>query len=114
MQEVFTIAYVTIPKDLSRAQSKVLFGLTKRQVICFGAAALNPDWVEWLKLSSLLDEADFQRVYRKIKAGRPRWSSVSPKSAGPTSHQRNRTARPKNWWNAFWLLHLPTGRCRFP
>lgn len=40
MQEVFTIAYVTIPKDLSRVQSKVLFGLTKRQVICFGAAAL--------------------------------------------------------------------------
>ena len=29
------IAYVTIPKDLSRIQSKVLFGLTKRQVICF-------------------------------------------------------------------------------
>ena len=40
MQEVFTIAYVTIPKDLSRIQSKVLFGLTKRQVICFGAAAI--------------------------------------------------------------------------
>lgn len=39
-QEVFEIAYVTIPKDLSRIQSKVLFGLTKRQVICFGAAAL--------------------------------------------------------------------------
>ena len=38
--EVLEIAYVTIPKDLSRIQSKVLFGLTKRQVICFGAAAL--------------------------------------------------------------------------
>lgn len=37
---VFAIAYVTIPKDLSWIQSKVLFGLTKRQVICFGAAAL--------------------------------------------------------------------------
>ena len=34
------MAYVTIPKDLSRIQSKVLFGLTKRQVICFGSAAL--------------------------------------------------------------------------
>ena len=34
------MAYVTIPKDLSRIPSKVLFGLTKRQVICFGAAAL--------------------------------------------------------------------------
>ena len=38
--EVLEIDYVTIPKDLSRVQSKVLFGLTKRQVICFGAAAL--------------------------------------------------------------------------
>ena len=35
------MAYVTIPKDLSKVQSKVLFGLTKRQVICFGAAALG-------------------------------------------------------------------------
>ena len=34
------MAYVTIPKDLSRVQSKVLFGLTKRQVICFGSAAI--------------------------------------------------------------------------
>ena len=34
------MAYVTIPKDLSRVQSKVLFGLTKRQVICFGAATV--------------------------------------------------------------------------
>ena len=34
------MAYVTIPKDLSKVQSKVLFGLTKRQVICFGTAAL--------------------------------------------------------------------------
>lgn len=39
-REVFTIAYVTIPKNLSRIQSKILFGMTKRQVICFGAATL--------------------------------------------------------------------------
>lgn len=38
--EVKTIAYVTIPKDLTKVKSKVLFGLTKRQLICFGAAAL--------------------------------------------------------------------------
>ena len=35
------MAYVTIPKDLTKVKSKVLFGLTKRQLICFGAAALN-------------------------------------------------------------------------
>ncbi len=34
------MAYVTIPKDLSKIKSKVLFGLTKRQLVCFGAAAL--------------------------------------------------------------------------
>ena len=32
------IAYVTIPKDLTKVKSKVLFGLTRRQLICFGAA----------------------------------------------------------------------------
>ena len=34
------MAYVTIQKDLSKVQSKILFGLTKRQVIYFGAAAI--------------------------------------------------------------------------
>ena len=34
------MAYVTIPKDLTKVKSKVLFGLTQRQLICFGAAVL--------------------------------------------------------------------------
>ena len=34
------MAYVTIPKDLTKVKSKVLFGLTRRQLICFGAAAI--------------------------------------------------------------------------
>lgn len=34
------MAYVAIPKDLTKVKSKVLFGLTKRQLICFGGAAL--------------------------------------------------------------------------
>lgn len=38
--EVKIIAYVTIPKDLTKVKSKVLFGLTKRQLICFGGAAV--------------------------------------------------------------------------
>lgn len=33
-------AYVSVPRDLSRVKSKVLFGLTKRQLICFSLAAL--------------------------------------------------------------------------
>ena len=47
------MAYVTIPKDLSRIQSKVLFGLTKRQVICFGAAALVSVPLFFLAMASL-------------------------------------------------------------
>ena len=35
------MAYVTVPKDLSKIKNKVLFGLTKRQLVCFGSAALG-------------------------------------------------------------------------
>ena len=35
-----SIAYVTVPKDLTKIKSKMLFGLTKRQLVCFGSAAL--------------------------------------------------------------------------
>ena len=34
------MAYVPVPKDLSRVKPKVLFNLTKRQLICFGGGAL--------------------------------------------------------------------------
>lgn len=34
------MAYVNVPKDLTKIKSKVLFNLTKRQLICFGLAAL--------------------------------------------------------------------------
>ena len=34
------MAYVTVPKDLTKIKSKMLFGLTKRQLVCFGSAAL--------------------------------------------------------------------------
>lgn len=32
--------YVPVPKDLSRVKTKVVFGLTRRQLICFGLGAL--------------------------------------------------------------------------
>lgn len=35
------MAYVSIPKDLSRVKSKFLLNLTKRQVVCFGLGALT-------------------------------------------------------------------------
>ena len=34
------MAYVTVPKDLTHIKSKVVFGLTKRQLICFAGALL--------------------------------------------------------------------------
>lgn len=34
------MAFVPVPKDLSKVRTKVAFGLTKRQLICFGAAGL--------------------------------------------------------------------------
>lgn len=33
-------AYISIPRDLTKVKSKILFGLTKRQLICFSLAAL--------------------------------------------------------------------------
>ena len=33
-------AYIPVPRDLTRVKSKILFNLTKRQLLCFGLAAL--------------------------------------------------------------------------
>lgn len=33
-------AYISVPRDLTRVKTKVVFNLTKRQLLCFGAAAL--------------------------------------------------------------------------
>ena len=34
------MAYVPVPKDLTRVKTKVMFNLTKRQLICFSGGAL--------------------------------------------------------------------------
>ena len=34
------MAYVSVPKDLTKVKSKVMFNLTRRQLICFGCGAL--------------------------------------------------------------------------
>ena len=33
-------AYIPVPRDLTRVKTKVFFNLTKRQLICVGAAAI--------------------------------------------------------------------------
>ena len=32
--------FVPVPKDLTKVKTKVMFGLTKRQLVCFGVAAV--------------------------------------------------------------------------
>ena len=32
------MAYVPVPKDLNRVKTKVMFNLTKRQIVCFSLA----------------------------------------------------------------------------
>ena len=34
------MAYVPVPKDLTKIKSKVMLNLTKRQILCFGGGAL--------------------------------------------------------------------------
>ena len=36
----FLAAYISVPRDLTKVKSKVMFNLTARQLICFGAAAV--------------------------------------------------------------------------
>ena len=34
------VAYIPVPRDLTRVKTKAFFNLTKRQLVCFGSAAL--------------------------------------------------------------------------
>lgn len=34
------MAYVPVPKDLTKVKTKIMFNLTKRQLVCFGGGAL--------------------------------------------------------------------------
>lgn len=34
------MAYVTVPKDITKVKTKAMFGLTKRQLVCFAPAIL--------------------------------------------------------------------------
>ena len=33
-------SYISVPRDLTKVKSKVMFNLTKRQIVCFFVAAL--------------------------------------------------------------------------
>ena len=54
------MAYVTVPKDLTHVKSKVLFGLTKRQLVCFGGALLTGGPLYFLARNYLSNSAAAQ------------------------------------------------------
>ena len=74
------MAYVTVPKDLTHVKSKVLFGLTKRQLVCFGGALLTGGPLYFLARNYLSNSAaaladDFCHAagaaVRSVRAARP-------------------------------------------
>ena len=70
------MAYVTVPKDLTHVKSKVLFGLTKRQLVCFGGALLTGGPLYFLTRNYLSNSAaDFCHAagaaVRSVRAARP-------------------------------------------
>lgn len=50
------MAYVSVPKDLTKVKNKVAFNLTKRQLICIGIGAAMgiPSYVGNLGMTLLL------------------------------------------------------------
>ena len=38
--KIMAASYISVPRDLTKVKSKVMFNLTKRQLICFSVAAL--------------------------------------------------------------------------
>ncbi len=46
------MAYVPVPKDLTKVKTKVMFNLTKRQLICFTGGALIGVPLFFLRVSS--------------------------------------------------------------
>ena len=50
------MAFVSVPKDLTKVKNKIIFNLTKRQLICFGIAAAVglPFYLEMLLESIML------------------------------------------------------------
>lgn len=47
------MAYVQVPKDLTKVKTKVLFNLTKRQLVCFGTGGILGVLFYWLTKNSL-------------------------------------------------------------
>ena len=58
-------AYISVPRDLTKVKSKVAFNLTKRQLLCFGTAALIGNTAATLGMMAVMLPAFFLGMYEK-------------------------------------------------
>ena len=58
------MAFVPVPKDLNRVKTKVMFNLTKRQLVCFALAAAVGVPIFFLTKPSIGLTTDKVRPYR--------------------------------------------------
>lgn len=61
------MAYVPVPKDLTKVKTKIAFNLTKRQLICFSIGVLYRQ--------EKLDEEVYKIVYRTKKTSKRKQTS---------------------------------------
>ena len=87
-------AYISVPRDLTKVKSKVAFNLTKRQLVCFGTAALigvplffvlrdsGGNTAATLGMMAVMLPAFFLGMYEKN--GQPMRLSLQPTRTGNT------------------------------
>ena len=91
-------AYISVPRDLTKVKSKVAFNLTKRQLVCFGTAALigvplffvlrdsGGNTAATLGMMAVMLPAFFLGMYEKN--GQPLGKAAVVLCAGPVSRAR--------------------------
>ena len=86
------MAYVTVPKDLTHVKSKVLFGLTKRQLVCFGGALLTGGPLYFLTRNYLSNSAAALLMIFAMLPGLDVYKRQSPyrTSTGKSAGKENR------------------------
>ncbi len=57
------MAYVSVPKDLTKVKNKVAFNLTKRQLICIGIGAAMGIPLFYFSLEMLLESIMLQSLW---------------------------------------------------
>lgn len=71
------MAYVNVPNDLSKIKTKIAFNLTKRQLICFGSAAVVGIPAYLLTMYER-DGLPLEKVARNVIRARFLWPRTRP------------------------------------